>query len=96
MKQIATKQNSNWPIYAYNLRDILSQLGFDFEESGDGVNYVFGNIDKKTLDAYPVLLEDDGKGYCVNPKFVTQIDDVVYDNSENDSMFNIFIDKKHA
>ena len=58
-----------WPVNAMNLKQILKDLGFK-EEDGK----VFIKSDSPILDAYPLLLEDDGMAYGINPQFVIEIE----------------------
>ena len=63
-----------WPIQAHTLGEILLHLGF----KKDGDNLVI-NLSNPLLDAYPLLLEDDGMGYGVNPQLVVEADKEIYE-----------------
>lgn len=82
-----------WPIYAHTLREVLIALGGTVDENG---NIVFKG-DDKLLDAYPQLFEDDGMGYGVNEKYVTEVDKEMWDTNLGEAeikAFNIFTDKQ--
>lgn len=64
-----------WPVNAMNLKQILKDLGFK-EEDGK----IFIENDSPILDAYPLLLEDDGMAYGVNPQFVIETDNEIYEH----------------
>lgn len=73
MIQIGT-DFQGWAVNAHTLEEILRQIGA--EETEDGF------VIKKTnplLNAYPLLLEDDGMAYGVNPQYVTEVDIDTYD-----------------
>lgn len=93
MKQIGTEIASDWPIKAHTLREILYSLGFKESKTGEFV--LTENLE--LLDTYPMLLEDDGMGYGINPKFVVEVNDMTYsnDNFNNETVFNLFIGKQH-
>jgi hypothetical protein len=77
-----------WPINAMTLREILEQLGI---MSLDDVT-----ANHPLLDAYPVILEDDGMGYGINPKYITTVDSDTYDDINlKHKVFNIFAEQKH-
>jgi len=56
-----------FPVYKMTYREILESLGFEHKDG-------FYRIpdDAELLDIYPVTLEDDGMGYGVNNKFITE------------------------
>ena len=67
-----------WPMNALTLWEILEKLGFKKEG-----NKVVGEISEDLLNAYPVLLEDDGMGYGVNQQYIIEVDkNNTYNNSE--------------
>ena len=76
-----------WPMYAMTLWEILEKLGFKKEG-----NKVVGEISEDLLNAYPVLLEDDGMGYGVNQQYIIEVDkNNTYNNSElHIPVFNMF------
>ena len=88
MKQIGTEVMSDWPIYAYTLREILKELGF--EEDDKTFTLIKNEESNVLLDSYPITLEDDGMGYGVNPMFITEISSEVYKNKHELNVFNLF------
>jgi hypothetical protein len=75
-----------WPMNALTLWEILEKLGFKKEG-----NKVVGEVSEDLLNAYPVLLEDDGMGYGVNQQYIIEVDNNIYNNSElHIPVFNIF------
>ena len=80
MKKIS-KDFQGWPVYALTWREILKYLPF----IKDGVV----DFNDPRLDVYPRTLEDDGMGYGVNEKLITECTFV-----DNDRECNIFIDKE--
>lgn len=64
-----------WPIDAMTLEDILKHLGFTENEDSWSISK-----DAPILKAYPRILEDDGMGYGVNPEFITEADDDIYED----------------
>lgn len=78
-----------WPMNALTLWEILEKLGFKKEG-----NKVVGEISEDLLNAYPVLLEDDGMGYGVNQQYIIEVDKNTYNNSElHIPVFNMFRQK---
>ena len=76
-----------WPIEAMTLREIIKKLGITYTlDNGDEI---IRSDRKHLLDAYPVILEDDGMGYGVNPRYITSVDNNVYQN-EDLEVFNLF------
>lgn len=56
-----------WPNYKMNLREILEELGATVE------NGVIGfKTNNPVLDIYPRVLHDDGMGYGVDPRYITE------------------------
>ena len=76
-----------WPMNALTLWEILEKLGFKKEG-----NKVVGEVSEDLLNAYPVLLEDDGMGYGVNQQYIIEVDNnSIYNNSElHIPVFNMF------
>lgn len=75
-----------WPMNALTLWEILEKLGFKKEG-----NKVVGEVSENLLNAYPVLLEDDGMGYGVNQQYIIEVDNNIYNNSElHIPVFNMF------
>lgn len=91
MKQIGT-DFQGWPEMAMTLREILiNKLGLKISENEDGYHFISGHLNKDILDSYPVILEDDGMGYGINPRYITSVDNEVYrDDKIEDNVFNIF------
>jgi hypothetical protein len=78
-----------WPVHALTLKEVLLQLGLS--ESADGKTLQI-SVDNNILNAYPVLLEDDGMGYGVHPQYITEISTNQYKSTElDDYVFNWFI-----
>lgn len=51
------------------------------------------SINNSILNAYPKVLEDDGMGYGVNPKFIVSSDYMTYKDDElNEEVSNIFVE----
>lgn len=66
-----------WPIEKMTLREVLTSLGATLnEETG---KYEIPNNEK--LDIFPVVLEDDGMGYGVDDRFITEA--TIYEDSVN-------------
>ncbi len=82
MKKIST-DFQGWPIYAMTWREIFDRIAENIEGK-----YVFN---EDLLDSYPRLLEDDGMGYGVNPKFVISADKEVYTDKDI-KVCNMFIE----
>ena len=57
-----------WPNYKRNLREILNMMGA-VEENG----MIGFKTDDVILDVYPKVLEDDGMGYGVNGRYITEV-----------------------
>lgn len=76
-----------WPMNALTLWEILEKLGFKKEG-----NKVVGEVSEDLLNAYPVLLEDDGMGYGINQQYIIEVDNNnIYNNSElHIPVFNMF------
>lgn len=87
MKQINTEVMSDWPIYAYTLREILKELGF--EEDNKTITLIKNEETNKLLNSYPITLEDDGMGYGVEPRFITEVSSEIYENFGL-NVFNLF------
>ena len=88
MKQIGI-DFQGWPINALTLREILKKLGF--EEDDKTISLIKNEDSNELLDAYPLLLADDGMAYGIDPMYVTECDDEVYeDENTNLKVFNLF------
>ena len=75
-----------WPVKIKTLREILTEIGF---KEKDGV---FGiDISNDILDAYPRLLTDDGMGYGVNERYITELS--VFKDNDGTKCVNIFAEK---
>lgn len=89
---IINRDFEGWPVYKRSLRSILLDLGFN-EIEHDGKKYISIEVTDKLLDAYPITLEDDGMGYGVNKKYITEASKEIYEDKEtNDEVFNLFIE----
>lgn len=73
-----------WPVCAMTLRQILVSLGAEEKDGTIGFK-----SDDKILDVYPKTLEDDGMGYGVNGKFISEAS-----ADRKDNYINIFIEKQ--
>lgn len=93
MKKIG-RDFQGWDVNAMTLREIIDELG---------VTYTMDNGDEiirkdriHLLDAYPLVLEDDGMGYGVSPKYITTVCKETHDDKElEEKVFNVFIEAKH-
>jgi len=56
-----------WPVYKMTLREILIEMG-SLQENG----LIGFKTDDPILDVYPKVLEDDGMGYGVNVRYITE------------------------
>ncbi len=56
-----------WPNYKRNLREVLNMMGA-VEENG----MIGFKTNDDILDIYPLILEDDGMGYGVNERYITE------------------------
>ena len=88
MKQIGT-DFQGWPVNAYSLRNILKMLGFSESDGKISIN-----SDDSILDAYPLLLEDDGMAYGVRPQYVTDVSKETYDVDLNTISYDVGEDPK--
>ncbi len=86
-KDIISIDSQGWPVYKKTLREILESLGARVENGIIG----FDN-DNFILDVYPTILEDDGMGYGVSPKYITEASS--YSSNGNNSI-NIFVEPKN-
>ena len=81
-EDLLTYDFEGWPVYRMTFREMLEQLGCKQTMSGDW------QIDEEILDAYPRVMEDDGMGYGVNEKWITEF-------SDNHGMYiNCFVESK--
>lgn len=88
MKRIG-ENFQGWPIKAMTLREIIDALDLTYT-TDDGME-VLRSEKTDILNSYPVVLEDDGMGYGVNPRYVIETNDKFYDNKElGEKTFNIF------
>lgn len=83
-----------WPIKAMTLGELLERFGLAVDETMDNTKcFVSGLVDKSIIDAYPVVLEDDGMGYGIKPKYITEVSkEIWYDEDIKENVFNIFAD----
>lgn len=90
MKEILT-DFQGWPVYARTLKELLLSIGGKLSDDG---SLVIDN--QEILEAYPIVLEDDGMGYGIFKGYITEMDHSVYDKKNGHGIsrtFNIFIDK---
>lgn len=83
-----------WPVEAETLKEVLLQLGFI--ETDKGLLLEKSEEHDALLNAYPRLLEDDGMAYGVNPQYVTEGSDDVYETEvggKTIKVFNLFREK---
>ena len=59
-----------WPLEKMSFKDILLKLGAVYNLNTN--KYEIEKTDK--LDTYPVVLEDDGMGYGVNPQYIVEME----------------------
>ena len=64
-----------WPVNGLTLREILLDITGFKEEDGK----ISIDSNNPILDAYPRILEDDGMGYGVSPKLVSEADPEIYE-----------------
>lgn len=90
MKRIGT-DFQGWATNAMTLREFIKALGVTYTlDNGDEI---IRSDRKHILDSYPIVLEDDGMGYGVNPMYVTSVDTNVYESKDlKDKVFNVFIE----
>ena len=84
-----------WPIKAMTLGELLERFGLHIDETIDNTKcFISGLVDKSMIDAYPMILEDDGMGYGIKPKYVTEISKEIYNDERGikENVFNIFAD----
>ena len=79
-----------WPVYRLTLEDIIKNSGLFTYDPDKKVYYI--KADDPRLGIYPTTLEDDGMGYGVNEKFVTECSYVPVENSKD--RINVFIHPK--
>jgi hypothetical protein len=92
MKEINT-DFQGWPVHAMTLREILDELDITYI-SDDGIEYIRSDR-KDILDSYPVILEDDGMGYGIKPKYISTVNNEVYQDKDlKENVFNIFVEVK--
>lgn len=80
-----------WPVRKITLGEMLESIGFRKAERG-GEEYYEMRADSPIFDVYPTVLEDDGIGYGVNERFIT--DSCVGDGVGRKPYFNIFAEKE--
>ena len=80
-----------WPVYARTLRELLFGIGCTANEDGSVTI-----TDQELLDAYPLVLSDDGMGYGIEVGYVTDIYRDTYEANDGEikRIFNIFTDKR--
>lgn len=89
MVQIGT-DFEGFPLEALTVKEILLKLGF----KTDGDKF---SIDKDApiLNVYPLVFEDDGIAYGVNPRFVTEVDpECVYGQKIKEINYEVGENKK--
>ena len=69
-----------WPVYKMTLRETLEGLGATIK---DGI--IGFEIDNPALDIYPVVYNDDGMAYGVDPRYITSAE-----ANMDDKYINIF------
>jgi len=80
-----------WPVRKVTLGEMLESIGFR-KADRDGEVYYEMKADSPIFDVYPSILEDDGMGYGVNERYVTE-SNVGHDVSGNPYV-NVFCDKE--
>lgn len=84
MKQI-NEDFQGWPVYAKTLKEVLIGLGAKEESSGR----VYFPEDFPFFDVYPRTYEDDGMGYGVNERYITE---ATCFEADDKKLINIFVD----
>lgn len=79
-----------WPIRKATLGEMLESIGFR-KSDRNGEAYYEMKADSPIFDVYPMVLEDDGMGYGVNERFIT--DSEIGDDASGNPYFNIFAEK---
>ena len=74
-----------WPVYKMTLREILIEMG-SLQENG----LIGFKTDDPILDVYPKVLEDDGMGYGVNARYITEASV----DSEDKSFISMFVESE--
>lgn len=73
-EDIINLDEEGWPVYKQNVRDILAGLYFVKEGEINGKKVYYINQDRPELDIYPIVMHDDGSGYCSKPvEFVSVV-----------------------
>lgn len=74
------------------LKEILLSIGV-IRRNNDNTITLKGN---KILDVYPIILEDDGIGYGVHPRYVSCAEQkTYYDKNLHENVFNVFVAEKY-
>lgn len=90
MGEVIDYDFQGWPIKKMTLREILKYSGlFTFDEEA---NRYWINDKDPNLDIYPITLEDDGMGYGVNEKFITEVS--TCESEKDGKLIKIFINPK--
>lgn len=90
-KRIIGFDFQGWPVRKVTLGEILESIGFR-KADRDGETYYEMKADSPIFDVFPSVLEDDGMGYGVNERFIT--DSSVGDDESGNPYFNIFAEKE--
>ena len=80
-----------WPVRMVTLGEMLESIGFR-KADRDGEVYYEMKADSPIFDVYPSVLEDDGMGYGVNERFIT--DSGIGEDKNGNPYFNIFAEKE--
>lgn len=84
-KSIISVDFQGWPVRKMCVRNIIMALGAKF--NNDTNKFEIDN-DPELLNTYPVVLEDDGMGYGVDDRFVTEVSP--FTDEEGNKCVNIF------
>lgn len=79
-----------WPVRKVTLGEMLESIGFR-KADRNGEEYYEMKADSPIFDVYPLVLEDDGMGYGVNERFVT--DSGIGNDASGNPYFNVFAEK---
>jgi hypothetical protein len=88
-EEIINYDFQGWPIRKMSLKDILEYSGLFTHDIEKSIYFI--NDDAPVLNIYPTTLEDDGMGYGINEKFISDFTYVPLESNED--RINIFIEK---
>ena len=93
MKIISYEPMGMWPIYKTTLKEILEELGAEIitKETGteETTSYIGFPLDSPLLNKYCRSLEDDGMGYGIEERWITNVD-----NLDGQDIINVWREKE--